>query len=46
MITHHLTLTQDVRRRLSRRRRTLRHAREAADYCAGMAVNRAMLIHA
>jgi uncharacterized protein (UPF0332 family) len=32
LLTHNLTLPQDVRRRLSRRMRALRHAREDADY--------------
>ena len=42
LITHHLTLPQDVRRRLRRRMRILRHAREDADYRPSITVNRAM----
>ena len=45
LMTHTLTLPQDVRRRLSRRLRTWRHAREDADDRPGMTVNRAMALH-
>lgn len=45
LLTQHLTLPQDVRRRLSRRLRTLRHAREDADYRPGITVNRALALH-
>jgi len=45
LLTHNLTLSQDVRRRLSRRLRTLRHAREDADDRPGMTVNRALALH-
>ena len=45
LMTHNLTLPQDVRRRLRRRMRTLRHAREDADYRPSITVNRAMALH-
>jgi len=45
LIAHNLTLPQDVRRRLSRRMRTLRHAREDADYRPGITVNRALALN-
>ena len=43
-MTHNLTLPQDVRRRLRRRMRILRHAREDADYRPSITVNRAMAL--
>jgi hypothetical protein len=45
LLTPHLILPQDVRRRLSRRLRTLRHAREDADYRPRIIVNRALALH-
>ena len=45
LMTHNLTLPQDVRRRLRRRMRTLRHAREDADYRPGITVNHAMALN-
>jgi uncharacterized protein (UPF0332 family) len=45
LLTPNLTLSQDVRRRLSRRLRTLRHAREDADDRPGIIVNRALALH-
>jgi uncharacterized protein (UPF0332 family) len=45
LLTHHLTLSPDVRRRLSRRMRTLRQAREDADYRPGITVNRALALN-
>lgn len=45
LLTHNLTIPQDVRRRLSRRLRTLRHAREDADYRPGITVNRTLALH-
>ena len=45
LLRHNLTLSQDVRRRLSRCLRTLRHAREDADYRPGMTVNRTLALH-
>jgi len=45
LLTHNLTLSQDVRRRLRRRMRILRHAREDADYRPSITVNRAMALH-
>ena len=44
LMTHNLTLPQDVRRRLRRRMRILRHAREDADYRPSMTVNRTMAL--
>src|SRR5437879_2543447 len=45
LLMQHLTLPQDGRRRLSRRLRILRHAREDADYRPGITVNRALALH-
>jgi len=44
LMTHNLTLPQDVRRRLRRRMRILRHTREDADYRPSITVNRAMAL--
>ncbi len=44
LIMYNLTLPQDVRRRLTRRRHILRHVREAADYHPSITVNRAMAL--
>lgn len=44
LITHNLPLSQDVRRRLRRRMRILRHAREDADYRPGITLNRPMAL--
>jgi uncharacterized protein (UPF0332 family) len=45
LLTYNLTLPPDVRRRLSRRMRALRHARGDADYHPGITVNRALALH-
>jgi uncharacterized protein (UPF0332 family) len=44
LMTHNLTLSQDVRRRLRRCMRILRHAREDADYRPGITVDRPMAL--
>ncbi len=45
LITHNLAFPQNVRRRLRRLIRILRHAREDADYRPGASIDRAMALN-
>jgi len=45
LITHNLTLPRNVRRRLKKLIRILRHAREDADYRPGISVGRATALN-
>jgi uncharacterized protein (UPF0332 family) len=45
LISHTMALPQDVRRRLSKLIRVLRHAREDADYRPGIAIDRTLALN-